>query len=95
MTTTTPQIPVPQEVSAELLLRHSIPAQSWQLSIPQPILRVGGMSPYRPTRRQFLIGAGSLLVLAPFGCGSDDGAGGETISDETRSRRSTSKNSPP
>ena len=36
------------------------------------------------TRRQFLVGAGSLLVLAPFGCGSDreSGSGGETGSDE-------------
>lgn len=38
------------------------------------------------TRRQFLVGAGSLLILAPYGCGSDDGssAGGETTSGETR-----------
>lgn len=38
------------------------------------------------TRREFLIGAGSLLVLAPFGCGSDgeSGGGGETTSSGSR-----------
>ena len=84
MTTKFPQIPTLERVPAELLLRRSTPAQPWQLATPQPILRVGGMSPYRPTRREFLVGAGSLLVLAPFGCGSDDGAGGETTSSGTR-----------
>lgn len=87
MTTKNLEIPVPERIPADLLLRHSIPAQPWQLATPQPILRVGGMSPYRPTRREFLIGAGSLLVLAPFGCGSDDGAGGETTSAGTRTVR--------
>ena len=57
-----------------------MPAKSWQLTSSQPMLRVAAMSPYRPTRREFLIGAGSLLVLAPFGCGSgeqsDGGSGG-------------------
>ena len=69
---------------AELLLRHSTPAQSWQLA--NPMLRVGSMSPYRPTRREFLIGAGGLLVLAPYSCGSngESGQGGENGSDETR-----------
>lgn len=78
--------PTPQKVPAELLLRHSTPAQSWQLGNAQPILRVGSMSPYRPTRREFLIGAGSLLVLAPYGCGSngESGAGGEATSSGTR-----------
>lgn len=36
------------------------------------------------TRRQFLIGAGSLLVLAPYGCGGESGQGGETTSSGTR-----------
>ena len=36
------------------------------------------------TRWQFLIGAGSFLVLAPFGCGGESGAGGPTISGESR-----------
>lgn len=84
MTTKPPKIPVPERLPAELLLRHSTPAQPWQLAIPQPILRVGGMSPYRPTRREFLIGAGSLLVLAPYGCGSESRQGGENTSDNTR-----------
>ena len=63
-----------------------VPAQSWQLATPQPLLRVGSISPYRPTRREFLIGAGSLLVLAPFGCRSDgeSGGGGETTSSGSR-----------
>ena len=58
-----------KRVPAELVLRRSAPAQSCQLVDPRPILRVEGMSPYRPTRREFLIGAGILLVLAPYGCG--------------------------
>lgn len=36
------------------------------------------------TRRGFLIGAGSLLVLAPYGCGTKSGEGGEEPSGETR-----------
>ena len=73
--------PIPQKVPAELLLRHSTPAQSWQLANPNPMLCLTSMSPYRPTRKEFLIGAGSLLVLAPFGCGTGeqgDGASGGT-----------------
>ncbi len=68
------------------LLRRSTPAQPWQLATPNPILRVGAMSPYRPTRREFLIGTGSLLILVPFGCGNDaeSGQGGETTSSGTR-----------
>jgi len=74
---------VPERAPAELLLRHSIPAEGWQLADPYPMLRVGGMSPYRPTRREFLIGAAGLLVLAPFGCGGESGEGGETTSGGT------------
>ena len=76
MTTKKLEIPVPERAPAELLLRHSMPAQDWQLATPRPILRVGGMSPYRPTRREFLIGTGSLLVLAPYGC-SGSGQNGD------------------
>lgn len=38
------------------------------------------------TRRQFLIGAGSLLVLAPYGCGggTESDEGGPTVSGESR-----------
>lgn len=84
MTTKTLKIPAPERVPAKLLLRHSVSAKSWQLA--NPMLRVGSMSPYRPTRREFLIGAGSLLILAPFGCGDDGetGEGGGTTSDDTR-----------
>lgn len=38
------------------------------------------------TRREFLIGAGSLLVLAPYGCSTGSGEGG-TDSGETRTFR--------
>ena len=70
-------------VPAELLCR-SVPAQNWQLATPQSTLRIGGMSPYRPTRKEFLIGTGSLLVLAPYGCGGESGAGRKTTSNGTR-----------
>lgn len=66
------------------LLRASVPAQSWQLATSQRFLSVGSASQYRPTRREFLIGAGSLLELAPFGCGGESGQGGETTSSNTR-----------
>lgn len=36
------------------------------------------MSPYRPSRREFLIGAGSLLLLAPYGCGSEGAESGDS-----------------
>lgn len=85
MTTKTLEIPIPERVPAELLLCHSVPAQSWQLATPNTMLRVSSMSPYRPTRREFLIGAGSLLVLAPFGCGSgESGGSAEDTSGGTR-----------
>jgi iron complex transport system substrate-binding protein len=39
----------------------------------------------RPTRREFLIGAGSLLLLGAAGCGGGTGgSGGETTSEEAR-----------
>jgi iron complex transport system substrate-binding protein len=83
MTTKKLEIPAPERVPAELLLRHSTPAESWQLVNPQPILRVAGMSPYRPTRREFLIGAAGLLLL-PAGCGGGGEGSGEGTSGETR-----------
>lgn len=85
MTTKELQIPTTTErIPAELLPRHSVPAKSWQLTTPDPVLRAWSMNPYRPSRREFLIGAGSLLVLAPFGCGGESGGGGETTSSGTR-----------
>jgi iron complex transport system substrate-binding protein len=36
------------------------------------------------TRREFLVGAGSLLLLAPYGCGGEAESGGETTSGGTR-----------
>ena len=73
-------------VPTKLLLRHSTPVQPWQLATPKPRLRLTDMSPYRPSRREFLIGAAGLLVLAPFGCGSgeESGGGGETTSSGSR-----------
>lgn len=66
------------------LLNRSVPAQPWQLAATSPMLCATDMSPYHPTRREFLIGAASLLVLAPYGCGSDGGSGDETTSGGTR-----------
>ena len=37
-----------------------------------------------PTRREFLVGAAGLLVLAPYGCGPRDGAGDGGASGEKR-----------
>ena len=63
MTTKLPQAPATAKTPAKLL-RRPVPAR-------QP-------GPAYPTieditRRQFLIGAGSLLVLAPYGCGDSGG----------------------
>lgn len=41
------------------------------------------VSAARPTRRRFLLGAGSLLVLAPYGCGTESGQDGQTNSGDT------------
>lgn len=74
----------PAEVEVPARLRASVPAHLWELA-PEPVLRVEDMSPYRPTRREFLIGAGSLLILAPYGCGGEEsGQGGQTTSGGTR-----------
>lgn len=62
------------------LLRASVPAESWHLTTSHPMVRVASMSPYQPTRREFLIGAAGLLILAPYGCSGESGAGGETTS---------------
>lgn len=80
MSINTPPAPTTKRMSDELLLRHSMLARSSQLTTPSQTLCVAGMSPFRPTRRQFLVGAGSLLVLAPYGCGSESGEGGDTSS---------------
>jgi len=69
---------------AELLFHHSFPAQSWQLATPSPMLRFGGLSPYRPTRREFLIGGGAALLLGAAGCGSNSGSNGGENSGQTR-----------
>lgn len=66
-------------------LQASVSAESWQLATQTSMLRLTGMSPYRPTRREFLIGAAGLLVLAPYGCGSgESGGSGETTAGGTR-----------
>ena len=74
-----------ERARTERLLRRSTPAQSCQLATLQPLLRVASMSPHRPTRREFLIGAGSLLILAPYGCGEESSQGGDTTSGEATS----------
>lgn len=63
------------------LLRAPVPTESWRLTNPQPMLRVVGMSPFRPTRREFLIGCAGLLLLT--GCGSNGGDGSDA-SGQTR-----------
>lgn len=79
MTAKTLEIPTMTEGVPAELLRHSVPAQPWQLGKTMPKIE-------DITRRQFLAGAGSLLILAPYGCGSSEesGAGGETTSSGTR-----------
>jgi len=62
----------------------------------QTIERTGFTIPPLPeiddvTRREFLIGAGSLLVLAPYGCGGS-GESGEGASGETRVVRDANGN---
>lgn len=53
------------------------PWKAWRLRKPVGQRASGPL----PTRREFLIGAGSLLLLAPYGCGDGgSGAGGETDS---------------
>ncbi len=68
MTTKTQQDTTIAKVPAKLLRR--------------PILTCRSGSAYPTiediTRRQFLIGAGSLLVLAPYGCGGRSAGGGNT-----------------
>ncbi|MGF1470344.1 MAG: ABC transporter substrate-binding protein [Rubrobacteraceae bacterium] len=62
----------------ERLPRPSVPAQRWHLIGSQPMPQTGSPSPYRPTRREFLIGVTGLLVLAPYGCGTRGGGEGES-----------------
>ena len=65
-------------------LRVSTPAYPRQFESSGSVLPAIGLAPLRPTRREFLIGAGSLLVLGAAGCG----AGEEAVRDETTSRGS-------
>lgn len=58
-------------------LRASLGTHPWRLAEP---------AGRRPTRREFLAGAGSLLLLAPFGCGGS-GSGSEDSSGGTRTVR--------
>jgi iron complex transport system substrate-binding protein len=62
-------------------LRASVPAGGWQLRRPEIIPPVA----LRPTRREFLVGAGGLLLLAPFGCGPD--GGNEQAREDASTRR--------
>lgn len=69
----------PTEINIAARVRISIPARRWQLA-PPALLSPAAL---RPTRREFLIGAGSLLVLGVAGCGGG-GGGEEEASGETR-----------
>jgi iron complex transport system substrate-binding protein len=73
----TMQCPTKLDIAARL--RTSVPARPWQLAPLPPTISTAGI---KPTRREFLIGAGSLLVLGAAGCGSggsgDEGASGGT-----------------
>lgn len=60
----------------------SVPARSWQLAPTPQILRALLIEDI--TRRDFLVGAGGLLLLAPYGCGNGGEEGGESPSGETR-----------
>lgn len=76
MTTSTTRMPTDKKTPVGLL-RRSLPARISQLeSQPLTIEDI--------TRREFLIGAGSLLVLAPYGCGGGSGSGGGGDSGGTR-----------
>lgn len=56
------------------LPRASVSARPWQLMTPQSLLRPVDVSPPRPTRREFLIGAAGLLFLPAGGSnGAEDG----------------------
>jgi iron complex transport system substrate-binding protein len=79
---TPPTIRPPTKSAFAARVRTSVPARPWRLA-PLPLkLSTNGM---KPTRREFLIGAGSLLVLGAAGCGSGEGAGrDETTSSESR-----------
>lgn len=68
---------VTQTTTAHETSLSRTPAQ-YRLPEPRP-LTVSDL-----TRREFLIGAGGLLVFAPYGCGSDE-QGGSGSSGETRS----------
>lgn len=74
MTTKIPQAPVATNTPVKLL-RRPIPVR--QLHPAYPTIE-------DITRRQFLIGAGSLLILAPYGCGGESGEGSDATARETR-----------
>lgn len=59
------------------LLRRPVPICPRQYGLQPPAIE-------DITRREFLIGAGSLLILAPYGCGTGSGGGGETTSGRIR-----------
>lgn len=62
-------------------LRSSVPVRDWQLRGPATIPPVA----VRPTRREFLVGAGGLLLLGAAGCAS--GEGSEETTEEARTFR--------
>lgn len=74
----------PTSTGAAARVRTLVPARLRQLA-PSPLMPpFTSLAPYRPTRREFLIGAGGALVLiAAPGCGSG-GEGGDKAAGETR-----------
>lgn len=72
----------PPKATGAARLRVSTPAYPWQLEPSGSVLPAIGLAPLHPTRREFLIGAGSLLVLGAAGCGGS--GGGEGASGEKR-----------
>jgi iron complex transport system substrate-binding protein len=58
------------------------PRKTWRLREPVGHRASGPL----PTRREFLVGAGSLLLLAPYGCGPEQGAD-ETTQEKSSARR--------
>lgn len=47
-------------------------------------LFAAGPAAFRPTRKEFLLGAGGILLLGAAGCGGGGGTGGAQASDESR-----------
>lgn len=65
-------VQTPENEEIFVRLRASVSARLWQLKPCGLVSPVTILSALRPTRREFLIGTGSLLVLGVAGCGSEE-----------------------